>query len=296
MTRDRKDRSANWIIERHGDSLLRLAKVSGFTSWRPAQTVLSFPKQMPDGLLDVSFPGRPAPDPFLIEIESYPAAETSTQIRDDAAMTILTRGVLPNILLVVLFPKGNATTDPEHVMHSSHGMSELRLKITVINMWMIPAEELIAANDVGIIPFVPLTAYSGPPEALLQRCAERIEQQAPQEEKGNLLATTHVMAEMRYNNADLLKLLGGQAMTMQKVFDASPTIQRIKAETAREIARKYIVHRLEKRFAVPEDLAAHLRTIENQVELDRLLDLAFECDNLDVFRGAVAESFARTGA
>ncbi len=47
MTRDRKDRSANWIIERHGDSLLRLAKISGFTNWRPAQTVLSFPKGNP---------------------------------------------------------------------------------------------------------------------------------------------------------------------------------------------------------------------------------------------------------
>ena len=288
MERQRKDRSANWIIEHHGDSLLRLAKISGFTSWRPAHTVLSFPKQTPDGLLDVIFPDRPAPDPFLIEIESYPAAETATQIRDDAAMTILTRGMLPNILLVVLFPKGSLTTEPEQVMHSSHGLSELRLRITVINMWTIPAEELLAANDVGIIPFVPLTAYSGPPEALLQRCAERIEEQASPEEKGNLLATTHVMAEMRYNKLDLLKLLGGNPMTMQKIFDASPTIQRIKADAERERSHKYILQLLEKRFeVVPEDLAAHLRSIEDQQRLDSLHDFVVECSDIEAFRVAM---------
>ena len=165
MTRDRKDRCGTWIIDSHGDSLLRLAKVTGFTSWRPAPTVLSFPKRIPDGLLDVTFPDRTGPDPFLIEIESYPEKDTVAQLRDDAAMVLLTRGVLPNILLVVLFPKGNLSIDPEQVVQSSHGLSELRLKVTVVNMWTIPAEELLAANDVGLIPFVPLTRYTGPPEA-----------------------------------------------------------------------------------------------------------------------------------
>lgn len=288
MTRDRKDRSANWIIEHHGDSLLRLAKVSGFTSWRPAQTVLSFPKQMPDGLLDVTFPNRPAPDPFLIEIESYPAMETATQIRDDAAMTMLTRGVLPNILLVILFPKGNLTTDPEQVLNSSHGLTELRLRITVVNLWTIPAEELLAVDDVGIVPFVPLTAYSGPPEALLQLCADRIEKQATPAEAGNLLAATRVMAEMRYNNVDLLKLLGGQAMTMQKIFDASPTIQRVKAEAARDTFRSNILRLLRKRFAaVPEELAAHLQTVEDRDRLDALLDSAIDCASLEEFAAAI---------
>src|ERR1700691_4005344 len=102
MTRDRKDRSANWIVEHHGGSLLHLAQISNFTFCRAAQAVLSFPKRMPDGLLDVTFPDRPAPDPFLIEVESYPDQETVRQLRDDAAMVLLTRGVLPDILLLIL--------------------------------------------------------------------------------------------------------------------------------------------------------------------------------------------------
>jgi hypothetical protein len=161
MERERKDRSASWIIERHGDSLLRLAKVSGFTSWKASSTVMSFPKQMPDGLLDVTFPNRSGPDPFLIEIETYPDQETSAQLRDDAAMVLLTRGVLPDILLIVLHPKGNLVVSPEQVLASAHGLSELRLRIHVVNLWTVPAAELLAANDVGLIPWVPLADFTG---------------------------------------------------------------------------------------------------------------------------------------
>jgi hypothetical protein len=43
MTRDRKDRSGNWLIAHHGGSILRLAKIPDVVSWAPSQTVLTFP-------------------------------------------------------------------------------------------------------------------------------------------------------------------------------------------------------------------------------------------------------------
>ena len=111
------------------------------------------------------------------------------------------------------------------------------------------------------------------------------------EEEGNLIAATHAMAEMRCNIAELLSLLGEHGMNMQKVFDASPTIQRIKAETASDTSRKDILHWLEKRFGpVPEELAAHLRTVNDQNTLDRLLDAAFDCSSLETFRTAMIAS------
>jgi hypothetical protein len=205
----------------------------------------------------------PNPDPFLIEIETYPNSDTATQLRDDAAMVLLTRGVLPDILLVVLSPKGNL--EP-------------------------PAEELLATNDVGLIPWVPLSAYSGPPELLLQQLKERIDQQADPSEKGNLLAATHVMAEVRYKNLDLFRFFGEQPMSMQKIFDASPTIQRIKAEAVQSNTRRQIERFLERRVGpVPEEVAAHLGTIQDQSRLDHLLNVAAESGNLDSFRSALSE-------
>ena len=79
-------------------------------------------------------------------------------------------------------------------------------------------------------------------------------------------------------------------MTMQKVWDQSPFIQRIKAEAVRNTSRRHILHALDKRLGpVPEDLAAHLQTIEDETKLDRLLDTAIECASVEEFRAALTE-------
>jgi len=64
----------------------------------------------------------------------------------------------------------------------------------VVELWTIPAEELLQAGDVGLIPWVPLTDFADPPERMLQRCREAIEERAPPGEKANLLAVTQVFS------------------------------------------------------------------------------------------------------
>ncbi len=241
MARDRKDRSVSWFMAHHGGSLLRLAPVSPFVSWRAGPTVLAFPKQVPDGLLDVTFADKAAPDPFLIEIEAYPEQDTLAQIRKDVAMVLLTRGVVPDVLLLVLRPKGNLTIQPEQIVHSARGLTALHLRVHVVNLWTVPAEELLAAGDVGLIPWVPLAHYDGSPEALLRQCRERIDQQATPEERDSMIAITRVMAEARYNDAQLLSVLGEPLMSIEKVLLQSPTVQRLLDSKAEELAAKKVV-------------------------------------------------------
>lgn len=311
MARDRKDRSVSWFMAHHGGSLLRLAPIGPFLDWRASQTVLAFPKQIPDGLLDVTFPDQPVPEPFLIEIETYPEQGTLDQIRKDVAMVLLTHGVLPDVLLLVLCPKGNLAIAPEQIIQSARGLTELRLKVHVVNLWTVPAEELLAAGDVGLIPWVPLARYDGPPEVLLRQCRERIEQQARPEEKENLVAITRVMAETRYNDSQWLSLLGGPIMTIDKVLLQTPAGQRFLAEKerqfaekerqfaaeserrlaeiARETVRKDVVRVLRKRFgSVPEEIAGLLRAIPEQHQLEDLHDLAVVCPDLEAFRQALS--------
>ncbi len=300
MTRDRKDRSANWLIEAHGGSLLRLANVTGFTKCEAVESVLTFPKQMPDGLLEVTFSHRSEPDPFLIEVEVFPDRESLDQLRDDAAMVILTRNVLPDILILVLRPKGNAAIPEEIVVASPHGMSEMRLRIRVVNLWTLSAESLLEMNDVGLIPWVPLTQWNGSPESLLRTCRDRIVSEGPAREVGNLLAATRTMAEIRYNDFNLLKLFEEIPMTMEKVFNASPFIQRLKADSQREGMREgmregkretssqLIIRQLTKRFGtVPNDLMARLATVTDEAKLLDIVDCAYECNDLHEFLTAL---------
>jgi hypothetical protein len=306
MARDRKDRSANWFMEHHGGSLLRLVPLTNIVRWQAAQTVLGFPKQIPDGLLDVTFAGESAADPFLIEIETYPEQDTIKQIRMDLAMVLLTRGAIPDILLLVLCPKGNLSISQEQVVQSAHGLTELRLKIHVVNLWTVPAGDLLAADDVGLIPRVPLARYDGSPEALLQQCRERIDEQGKPEEKANLLAMTRVMAEARYNDPQLLNLLGGQPMSVEKALLKLPHVQRFLAdrdrkieeetarktalETERETVRKCVLRLLRQRLgSVPKELAVQLRGIQDQQKLDDLHDAAAVCADLEAFRKAMSQ-------
>jgi hypothetical protein len=196
---------------------------------------------------------------------------------------------------------------------SVRGLTELRLKVHVVNLWTLPAEALLAAGDVGLVPWVPLARYDGPPATLLQECRERIVQQGRPEEQDNLLAMTRVMAEVRYNDPQLLSLLGGSLMTIDKVLMQTPAFQRYLAEktrqvaeeterrvaaetarkvaeeTARETVRKDVGRVLHQRFgAVPADVAVSLQAIAEQARLEDLHDLAVVCPDLEAFRQALS--------
>lgn len=43
--REDKDNSAKWLIEHHGDAILRLGGIRGFSSWRAAQSERAHPKE-----------------------------------------------------------------------------------------------------------------------------------------------------------------------------------------------------------------------------------------------------------
>jgi hypothetical protein len=257
--------------------------------------VLGFPKQMPDGLLDVTFAGKPDPDPFLIEIEAYPDQETLEQIRRDLAMVILTRNVIPDILVVVLLPKGNLRIDPKHIAASANGWTELAVTVRVVNMWEVSADKLLAADDAALAAWAPLARYDGTPHQLLQKCRERIESAAPPEKQANLLAVAQVMAETRYNDVESLSILGERIMSLAEALLKTPAGKRMLAKrdrnTQRKTTRKNILSLLETRFgSVPKGLARQLNAVNDSKKLDELLRHAATCATLDAFGAALENS------
>ena len=44
-----------------------------------------------------------------------------------------------------------------------------------VNLWTVPAERLLQANEVGLLPWLPLTHFDTAPEVLLRECRERID-------------------------------------------------------------------------------------------------------------------------
>ncbi len=130
--------------------------------------------------------------------------------------------------------------------------------------------------EIGLIPWVPLTQFEGPPDPILRECRERIDQQAAADEKANLLAVSQVLARLRYNDLQLLSIFGGSRIMIE-----SPLIQELMAENG----QKYILTVLETRFGtVPEELAVELRGVMDEQKLRELTRLAVKCSDLAAFR------------
>ena len=48
------------------------------------------------------------------------------------------------------------------------------MKWKVVEVWELPAEELLQAPDVAAVTWAPLARYEGPAEVLLRRCRDRL--------------------------------------------------------------------------------------------------------------------------
>lgn len=277
--REDKDYGAKWLLEHHGNVALWLGGMRGFVSWRPDQAELTYPLQRPDGLLEVTFPGQERPDLFVIEVATYPEERAEEQALRDAALVFLDRRVMPEVIVLVLHPRGARQVGAWRQEVSRLGRTRMRGEWTVVNLWQVPAEDLLASNDVGVIPWVPLTHFTQGPANVLRRCRERIDEAATPEERGNLLAVTQIMAGLRYNDPGLLAILGGKLAMIE-----SPVLMELLQERERATRQADILSALKRRFGtVPDDLATRVRSIQDDNRLQALHDTAIDCPDLDAF-------------
>jgi hypothetical protein len=274
------DRSSKWLIEHHGDAILRLRGLQGLLSWRAAQAEVVQPRQLPDGLIEARLAGHDAPVNFLIEIATYPDRRLLEQVRSDVMLVFLDRGVLPELVTLVLHPHGTYEVESSQRLESVLRWTSMDLGWQVVNLWTLPAEDLLAWGDVGVVPWATLARYDGPPEPLLRRCRERIDQQAPEAERANLLAVTQVLARLRYNDPALLAIFGGRHAMIE-----SPLIQELLAENTQATLHTAVLGILEARFGTaPLDLTQAVNAVTDQAKLRDLVKHAAVCPDLDAFR------------
>ena len=214
---------------------------------------------------------------------TYPDAGLIEQVVRDQTLVYLDRRVLPEVLVLVLHPKGRLQTAESTTVASPMGWSSWDLRWRVVELWTVPAEGLLALGDVGVMPWVPLGRIDGPPAPVLRRCRERIDREATAEERENILAVAQVFAGLRYNDPALLAIFGGRQAMIE-----SPILQELKAEWSREAILETMVNGilavLQVRFGpLPEGFVGTLGAITDVQRLDELHRLAVICPDLATF-------------
>jgi hypothetical protein len=157
----------------------------------------------------------------------------------------------------------------------------------VIELWTVPAQTLLEIGDVGLLPLLPLTRSRQTPETLVQQCKEHIEQEASPQDRPTLLTVTAIMAGMRsYHAEHWLALLGGKNV----VVEHSSVYQYWLAEHIRTTRQADIVSFLEARFGpVPEEVAAHVRTVTDLDKLEQGIRLAAQSASIKAFHKRFAK-------
>ena len=111
--------------------------------------------------------------------------------------------------------------------------------------------------------------------SILQRCRDRIDREATQQEHRNLLAVTQVLTKLRFPDPHLLTLFGGR----QTMID-SPLIHELMAEKTQQDILLF----LQGRFGeVSEGLSARLKSVSKMKTLEELIKVAAQCSDLKSF-------------
>ena len=107
-------------------------------------------KKLPDRLLEVFYPGQKEPELYLVEVSTYPERRAEEQALADAILVYLDRGRLPEVLTLVLCPRGLLRVGSERAIESPRGWTRFRANWRVVELWELSAADLLAMNDVGL--------------------------------------------------------------------------------------------------------------------------------------------------
>jgi hypothetical protein len=311
--RDAKDRSIGFLVSKFPKALLRLAGVEGVKTCVPQMNSLSVPKRIPDGLLAVSFEKEKAPVLFLLEATTYPDADEERQVLEDVAMVLLSSKVIPEVISIVLAPKGNAQMLGSMQRSSLLGTTTLSCTWKIVEMWKIEAEALLELGEAQLLPLLPLCKSKETPEAIVAQTNERIQTQAKEGEKESLLVMAAILSNFKFPTLDLRKLFRERTTMLIENPNLREWLQELYQEAFKnEIAeqlrlsalqgkrdgllegkREGLLRILMNRFseAMTEEDRQQIGTL-TQPQIDRLYSVAIGCSDLAAFRAALAEELA----
>jgi hypothetical protein len=279
MPRGEKDHGTNWLIQNQAGALVRLLGLTPRTC-RTVHPRLTLPQAIPDGLLELTLPDHDRPVPLLLEIETYPSAETNEQLSRDLDLAALALGKLPDAAVIVLCRRGKNQA-AGRTQQSLLGWSQRKHRWRVLELWKVSAEELLGMNEVGLLPLLPLTRSRESPELLFRQSWERIDQQGRSDQRVQLLTITSILAGLRYTEATgWIETLGGKSMLAE-----SSVYQKWMAEKECETKQVDIVFILEERFGdVPEAIAVQVRSITDPEKLKEWMRHSLHCKSIADFR------------
>jgi hypothetical protein len=152
MARQRYDITSKWLLHNQGKGALFVGGLKRVRHIEPMPGEIAQSRRYPDGLLRVFLQGEAKPRPLLVELATYPENRALKQALDDLTLAYHALGQLPDLLMLVLCPKGSLRIGGKHEIRGRLELSRLEVEWRTVELWTLPAEEFLAAGGPGTVP------------------------------------------------------------------------------------------------------------------------------------------------
>src|SRR5690349_1572069 len=121
MARQRYAIGSKWLLQNQGKAVLLVGGLANVRRAEPMPSEVLQSRRCPDGLLQALLGDDPRPHHVLIEIATYPERRALLQALDDLTLAYAALGHLPELLMLVLRPKGKFRIEGKHTIQSELG-------------------------------------------------------------------------------------------------------------------------------------------------------------------------------
>lgn len=174
----RCDASSKWLIEHLGEAIPRLCGLTGVRSCKAVHSERVRLGQLPNGPIEAVLEGDPESRLFLVEMAAFPEPRVVQQHARGATPGYVDRGIVPEVVAVVLHRRGRRPVPPQWSKSSRFQSTEIAIRWRIVELWKLSAEKLLAREDPGLVPWSVPCSFDGSPEPLFRRCREIIDRRA----------------------------------------------------------------------------------------------------------------------
>ncbi|TEB11297.1 hypothetical protein Psfp_03995 [Pelotomaculum sp. FP] len=160
-----------------------------------------------------------------------------------------------------------------------------------INLRDVYGTEYLYRGLIGIIPFVPLMKHDESPEKVLEKCAQRLEFEVPnEEERSTMYLALGVMASLKFPKNLILRVLEVSRMENSPLFDGIREEWEARGEQRGELRGELkgrldlLIDLIETKFgAVPDDLRERLIALKEPDAIKEVVRKAVSSDTIEDF-------------
>jgi hypothetical protein len=213
------DQGIKRLLQSHPCDVLALALPGAQYLGALPVDVATEPQLVLDTLLRVRYEGTECA--VDVEAEARPQADIGRRLFEYGARASIVTA-LPVISVVLwLEPDGKAPASPYELRAGSRLVATW--EYIGIEMYRLPAEELIARNLVGLLPLVPF-AQGGRDLAVIERAADLVKERTTDVERGELGSLLAVFASRAFG-VDVARSIFGRLHVSNEILESSPLYQ-----------------------------------------------------------------------